>query len=86
MKKGSNPRPPLEEPYRDWAKRDAERAGYKVNSEYVAPLSVSFIRKGPRPGPPLDGPAPRLFPGREIVRAWARILVASVVLVAFFLA
>lgn len=82
----NNPRPPLEEPYRDWANRDAEQAGYRINSEEAVPECYTFIRRGPRPGPPLAGPGPRLFPGREIVLAWVALCLVALVFVAFFLA
>lgn len=85
INKDNNPRPPLDEPYRDWAIRDASQAGYGINSEEAFPQCYTFIRKGPRPGPSLDGPAPRLFPGRQIVLVWVAICLVAIAMVAFFL-
>lgn len=81
----NNPRAPLEEPYRDWAKRDAEQAGYEINSEEAVPVCCTFIRNGPRPGPPLAGPGPVLFDGRAAVLALVGFLLAVLAVVAFFL-
>lgn len=88
MKKQNKPRQPLEEPYRDWAIEDARRNGYEPSPGADDPVHgiIGFIRKGPRPGPPLAGPGHVLFDGRAAVLALVALLFAALALVAFFLA